>query len=567
MRANQIFLESTLGAASNGYVWTLIDSSTGEGAWMAGGGATAWGGITGTLSDQTDLQTALDGKFDDPTGTTLQYIRGNGTLFAMPITIQNTTSLFSTGLSGTGSGSSATNAIFLGQGAGESATSANQSIFLGLNAGNTASSASVSTFIGQSSGSLATNATQSNFVGGNAGFQATNAQHSNFYGYRAGAQATSAQFSNFVGHGAGDNATGATQSNFFGRNAGNYAANSSGSIFIGDSAGKYLDTTVDLGSPNAANSIFIGQNAGYFAADTGLDNTSAPDDYSILIGKNTSTGGFENSIAIGSSAVNTASNEFMIGSTTRRIEDLVFNGGTGNTCSINAGTGITCSSDERLKTNIEDLETDTLDKVLTLRTVRYNWSSDPDGNEMVGFIAQNLQEQFPQLISENIDGMLSVNYAQMTPILVEAIREINDKIVDIGDIETENSWRSALIEWFASATNGIQEFFARRITTKEICVANDEGETTCLTKSQIDAIIDLGNISTPANDVSEETEGTQQETADPADEEEVVDTEEDTEAQPEAEAEQSDESGSETSDTAPASEESAADSPAETPAQ
>lgn len=47
-----------------------------------------WGYITGTLSDQTDLQTALDGKFDDPTGTTLQYIRGDGSLATFPTTLE-----------------------------------------------------------------------------------------------------------------------------------------------------------------------------------------------------------------------------------------------------------------------------------------------------------------------------------------------------------------------------------------------------------------------------------------------------------------------------------------------
>jgi nitrogen fixation protein len=47
-------------------------------------GAAVWGGITGTLSNQTDLQTALDGKFDDPTGTTSQYLRGDGSLATFP---------------------------------------------------------------------------------------------------------------------------------------------------------------------------------------------------------------------------------------------------------------------------------------------------------------------------------------------------------------------------------------------------------------------------------------------------------------------------------------------------
>ena len=46
--------------------------------------APVWGGITGTLSNQTDLQNALNAKFDDPTGTTSQYLRGDGTLATFP---------------------------------------------------------------------------------------------------------------------------------------------------------------------------------------------------------------------------------------------------------------------------------------------------------------------------------------------------------------------------------------------------------------------------------------------------------------------------------------------------
>jgi hypothetical protein len=53
-------------------------------------GINTWGSITGTLSSQTDLQTALDGKFDDPTGTTAQYIRGDGSLATFPsISVSN----------------------------------------------------------------------------------------------------------------------------------------------------------------------------------------------------------------------------------------------------------------------------------------------------------------------------------------------------------------------------------------------------------------------------------------------------------------------------------------------
>lgn len=36
-----------------------------DGTWAAASGSAAWGAVTGTLADQTDLQTALNAKVDD----------------------------------------------------------------------------------------------------------------------------------------------------------------------------------------------------------------------------------------------------------------------------------------------------------------------------------------------------------------------------------------------------------------------------------------------------------------------------------------------------------------------
>lgn len=38
--------------------------------------SSTWGDITGTLSAQTDLQSALNSKYDNPVGTVNDYIRG-----------------------------------------------------------------------------------------------------------------------------------------------------------------------------------------------------------------------------------------------------------------------------------------------------------------------------------------------------------------------------------------------------------------------------------------------------------------------------------------------------------
>lgn len=84
--------ESTLDAsnASLAFAWgditgTLSNQTDLQSALdaIAAGGA-AWGGITGTLSSQTDLNNALNNKFDNPVGTINQYIRGDGSLDTFP---------------------------------------------------------------------------------------------------------------------------------------------------------------------------------------------------------------------------------------------------------------------------------------------------------------------------------------------------------------------------------------------------------------------------------------------------------------------------------------------------
>lgn len=68
-----VYVSETVSAT---YINVSYETPSGAGA--------VWGTITGTLSNQTDLYNALNAKFDDPTGTTLQYLRGDGTLATFP---------------------------------------------------------------------------------------------------------------------------------------------------------------------------------------------------------------------------------------------------------------------------------------------------------------------------------------------------------------------------------------------------------------------------------------------------------------------------------------------------
>jgi len=180
--------------------------------------------------------------------------------------------------------------------------------------------------IGLRAGSEAIEANNSNFIGNNAGFEAFYASNSNFIGNDAGYGAVEATYSNFLGTSAGNGAAEAQRSNFLGTNAGYEATNAAYSNFLGDSAGG--------GALNAAYSNFLGAGAGYGAIDAGYSifigkeagiddevNNDASEKTSILIGNNTSTGGFSNSIALGRAATNTAANQLIVGSTASPIND------------------------------------------------------------------------------------------------------------------------------------------------------------------------------------------------------------------------------------------------------
>jgi hypothetical protein len=167
-----------------------------------------------------------------------------------------------------------------------------------------------------------------------AGIGATNADYSNFFGYYAGNNALNASQSNFFGVGAGQEATNASYGNFFGSSAGYSAQNAEYSIFIGANAG--------ANAINASNSIFIGTNAGQ---DDGVDNV-ANFGRSILIGDSSTTSGYYDSIALGTSAFNTRINQFSIGDsyTNLRLAGLDYSlptiQGTAGQVLTNNGAGV-----------------------------------------------------------------------------------------------------------------------------------------------------------------------------------------------------------------------------------
>lgn len=108
-----------------------------------------------------------------------------------------------------------------------------------------------------------------------------------------------------------------------------------------------------------------------------------------------------------------------------------------------SATSVTQTSDRRLKKNIQSLE-NALNNTLKLRGVTYTWIDESKSQErQTGLIAQEVEAVFPEFVKTDTQGMKSVNYAQMTAVLIEAVKELNAKIESL---ETENSELQALVE-------------------------------------------------------------------------------------------------------------------------
>jgi hypothetical protein len=115
---------------------------------------------------------------------------------------------------------------------------------------------------------------------------------------------------------------------------------------------------------------------------------------------------------------------------------VVITGGLGVSGAINAGGDITAyaSSDIRLKKNIKAIP-DALEKVMQISGVTYNWNEhahevenkDMSVNE-VGVIAQEINDILPEVITTRDNGYMAVRYEKIVPLLIEAIKELNEQV-------------------------------------------------------------------------------------------------------------------------------------------
>tara|TARA_R100000388_G_scaffold92824_1_gene76377 strand:+ start:183 stop:1259 length:1077 start_codon:yes stop_codon:yes gene_type:complete len=104
----------------------------------------------------------------------------------------------------------------------------------------------------------------------------------------------------------------------------------------------------------------------------------------------------------------------------------------------------TTPSDSRLKDDIVVID-NALDKVKALRGVSFTWATGRrEGKPDIGVIAQEVEEQFPEIVREKRMVMFdnleykTVDYDKLVAVLIESVKELSDKVEALENASTIN---------------------------------------------------------------------------------------------------------------------------------
>lgn len=344
---------------------------------------------------------------------------------------------------------------FIGFQAGKSNTVGKQNIFLGYQAGKSNLDGDYNIFIGYQAGFNTLGPMPGGVTGGSygsfncyigykAGFESLHGSHNTVLGYAAGNKNISGN-NTFIGSLAGSQNTTGGGNTFLGTEAGHRVIIGADNAFLGRDAGRnVIDGNLNtiVGSGAGANlssgnrNVIIGNGAmgeNYWASSgTGTSN--------IVIGFQAGyslTDGSSN-IFIGDQAGfgEKGSNLFIV-ENSNSATPLVYGNFTTKDFRINGNIEYTGTigtvSDIRLKNDITGIE-NALENLSLIKGIFYSWNqNDTIGlflqkGRQIGVIAQDVEKVYPELVRTNDKGYKTVDYAKLTPILLEAIKEQQKQI-------------------------------------------------------------------------------------------------------------------------------------------
>ena len=190
---------------------------------------------------------------------------------------------------------------------------------------------------------------------------------------------------------------------------------SGGNVGIGTTTASTRLTISDTNGPKILITGGSSQNGISFASH-GSAGGNAPEFY-LYNGNTNAAPGFSLYDVSNSSWRFTITNggNMLLGTTTDNGERLYVSG------SIRATGSITANSDARLKKNIERIE-NALEKVGQISGYTYNTIYDEDRH--AGVIAQEIDKVLPEIVNKGNDGLMGVEYGNISALLIEAIKDL-----------------------------------------------------------------------------------------------------------------------------------------------
>jgi len=92
---------------------------------------------------------------------------------------------------------------------------------------------------------------------------------------------------------------------------------------------------------------------------------------------------------------------------------------------------ITLASDKNLKDNISSITEEKTNNVLNLNPVQYSFKADTKKKIHYGFIAQELEEIYPELVKDSEMGHRKVNYIEIIPLIVLKMKDMQNEIDEL----------------------------------------------------------------------------------------------------------------------------------------
>ena len=204
--------------------------------------------------------------------------------------------------------------------------------------------------------------------------------------------------------------------------------------FFTTASGNFSTASGCISTASGSYSTAMGKNttaSGYYS--TAMGRSTASDYASTVIGQYNSSG----SSATSASSFSTSAPAFVIGNGTASNArsdafKVMFNGDTTVSNDLTVSGDVVISSDARLKSNIVSLGS-TLPKLLQIDGKSYEMK----GKQKIGVLAQEIKEVFPELVSEDDNEMLAVNYQGLVPVLINALKEQQSEIETYRDEVSE----------------------------------------------------------------------------------------------------------------------------------